>query len=45
MKLFKLIFYLHLQDIFESILALEEAATYRLVPMRGAKATKKICKG
>ena len=45
MKLFKLIFYSQLREIFEVILSLEEAATSRLVPMRGAKATKKIRKG
>ena len=45
MKLFKLIFYSHLRDIFELIPELEEVATYRLVPMREAEAAKKIRKG
>ena len=45
MKLFELIFYSHLRDIFELISSLEEVATFRLVPMRGAKAAKKIRKG
>ena len=45
MKLFKLIFYSHLREIFELISSLEEVATFRLVPMRGAKAAKKIRKG
>ena len=45
MKLFKLIFYSHLREIFELISSLEEVATSRLVPMRGAEAAKKIRKG
>ncbi|MDE6537729.1 MAG: Rpn family recombination-promoting nuclease/putative transposase [Muribaculaceae bacterium] len=44
-KLFKLIFYSHLREIFELISSLEEVATSRLVPMRGAEAAKKIRKG
>ena len=45
MKLFRLIFYSHLRDIFELISSHEEVATYRLVPMREAKTAKKIRKG
>ena len=45
LKLFKLIFYSHLREIFELISSLEEVATFRLVPMRGAEAAKKIRKG
>ena len=38
MKLFKLIFCSHLREIFELLSSLEEVATSRLVPMRGAEA-------
>ena len=45
MKLFKLIFYSHLREIFELISSLEEVATFRLVPMRGRKQPKRSAKG
>ncbi len=42
MKLFKLIFMVRFIKILEWISSVEEAATYRSVPMRTGKGTRKI---